>query len=216
MRIISAKPVIVDCLERSRLPRYDRHVLHPLEETAVNTKWQGRAGESIETVLLNSEQIQNRVRELGNQITQDYRGKTLHLIAILKGASIFYADLARAIKLEVSCDFIAVCSYGKLTKSSGEVRILKDLYESLAGKDVLLVEDIVDTGLTLHYLLQVLKARNPNSLKIVALLSKPSRREIDVPVDYIGFDIPDEFVVGYGLDFDQRYRNLPDIRILRR
>jgi hypoxanthine phosphoribosyltransferase len=155
------------------------------------------------------------MRELGAQITRDYRGKMPHLIAVLKGASIFHADLARSIKLDMSFDFIAVGSYGDWTESSGEVRILKDLDESLEGRDVLLVDDIVDTGLTLHYLLQNLRARKPASLKIVALLNKPARRKIDLPVEYIGFDIPDEFVVGYGLDHGQRYRNLPDIRILR-
>jgi hypoxanthine phosphoribosyltransferase len=167
------------------------------------------------SVLLDSQTIQKRVCELGNRITQDYHGRKPHLIAILKGASIFHADLVRAIDLDLSFDFIAVGSYGKLTKSSGEVRILKDLDESIEGKDVLLVEDIIDTGLTLHYLLQNLQARGPRSLKIIALLNKPSRRETDVPVEYIGFDIPDEFVVGYGLDFDQRYRNLPGIYILQ-
>jgi len=182
---------------------------------AVSNKWQARINESIGPVLLDSQTILNRVRELGTRITQDYRGKTPHLVAILKGASIFHADLVRSIELELSYDFIAVGSYGKLTKSSGEVRILKDLDESLEGKDVVLVEDIVDTGLTLHYLVQNLKARDPKSLKIVALLNKPARREIDVTVDYVGFDIPDEFVVGYGLDCDQSYRNLPDVRILR-
>jgi hypoxanthine phosphoribosyltransferase len=171
---------------------------------------------AIGPVLLDSQTIVKRVRELGNRITQDYRDRTLHLVCILKGASTFHADLMRAIDLELSTDFIAVGSYGKQTKSSGEVRILKDLDESIEGRDVLLVEDIVDTGLTLHYLLQNLKARGPESLNTIALLSKPSRREIDVPIEYVGFDIPDEFVVGYGLDFDQRYRNLPDIHILFR
>jgi hypoxanthine phosphoribosyltransferase len=174
-----------------------------------------RLNESIGSVLLERQTIRNRICELGEQITKDYRGKSPHLIGILKGASIFHADLVRSIELELSYDFIAVGSYGKLTKSSGEVRILKDLDECLEGKDVLLVEDIVDTGLTLHYLVRNLKARKPNSLKIAALLNKPARREIDVMVDYIGFDIPDEFVVGYGLDYDQRYRNLPDICILK-
>ncbi len=173
------------------------------------------AGESVGPVLLEAQTILKRVRELGAQITEDYKGKKPHLVAILKGASIFHADLVRAINLKLSFDFIAVGSYGDLTKSSGEVRILKDLDESLEGKDVLLVEDIVDTGLTLHYLLQNLHVRNPRSIKTVALLSKPSRREIEVPVDYIGFEIPDEFVVGYGLDYAQRYRNLRDICILR-
>jgi hypoxanthine phosphoribosyltransferase len=172
-------------------------------------------GESVGPVLLDAQTIGKRVRELGAQISGDYRGKTPHLIGILKGASIFHADLVRAINLELSLDFIAVGSYGDLTKSSGEVRILKDLDESLEGRDVLLVEDIVDTGLTLHYLLQNVQTRNPESIKIVALLSKPSRRAIEVPVDYIGFEIPDEFVVGYGLDYAQRYRNLQDICILR-
>ncbi len=174
-----------------------------------------RFKESIGPILLDRERIQTRVRELGLRITRDYRGKSPHLIGILKGASIFHADLVRAIDLELSFDFIAVGSYGPMTKSSGEVRVLKDLDESIEGKDVLLVEDIIDTGLTLHYLVKNLQARHPQSLKIVALLNKPSRREVDVPVEYVGFDIPDEFVVGYGLDYDQRYRNLPDICILR-
>jgi hypoxanthine phosphoribosyltransferase len=173
------------------------------------------AKRTIGPVLLDSHTVHERVRELGKQITQDYRGKTPHLICILKGASVFHADLIRSIDLELSFDFIAVGSYGAQTENSGEVRILKDLDESLEGKDVLLVEDIVDTGLTLHYLLQSFEARGPGSLKTIALLNKPSRRKIAVPVEYVGFDIPDEFVVGYGLDFDQRYRNLPDIRILR-
>lgn len=171
---------------------------------------------SVGPVLLDSQTIQKRVRELGSRITHHYRGKTPHLICILKGASVFLADLMRAIDLKLSCDFIALGSYGKQTKSSGEVRILKDLDESLERKDVLVVEDIVDTGLTLHYLLKNLEARGPESLHTVALLSKPSRRKIEVPLEYVGFEIPDEFVVGYGLDFDQRYRNLPDIRVLSR
>ncbi len=174
-----------------------------------------RAGELLGPVLLDAPTIHKRVLELGARISQDYRGKMPHLIGILKGASIFHADLVRAIDLDLSFDFIALGSYGELMKSSGEVRILKDLDESLEGKDVLLVEDIVDTGLTLHYILQNLLARKPDSLKIVALLNKPSRREIDVKVDYIGFDISDEFVVGYGLDYNQRYRNLQDVHILR-
>ena len=170
---------------------------------------------SIGPILLDSQTIRKRVRELGSRITADYRGKIPHLICILKGASIFHADLIRAIDLELSSDFIAVGSYGKRTKSSGEVRILKDLDESLEGRDVVLVEDIVDTGLTLNYLQQNLKSRGPQSLKTIALLNKPSRREIEVPVEYVGFTIPDEFVVGYGLDFNQRYRNLPDIHVLQ-
>ncbi len=170
---------------------------------------------SLGPVLLDSASIQKRVFELGLRITADYKNKSPLLVGILKGASIFHADLVRSIRLDLSYDFMAVGSYGDSTVSSGEVRILKDLDQSVEGKDVLLVEDIVDTGLTLHYLVQALKARGPNSLKIVTLLNKPSRREIDVDIDYIGFDIADEFVVGYGLDYDQRYRNLPDIHCIR-
>ena len=166
-------------------------------------------------VLLSGRVIQNRIRELGRRITKDYSGKELHLIGVLKGASIFHADLVRAIDLNLSFDFMAVASYGNSTHSSGEVRILKDLDESIDGKEVLLVEDIVDTGLTLNYLRKTLQARTPRSLKTVTLLSKPSRRAIEVPVEYIGFEIGDEFVVGCGLDFNQRYRNLPDIWVLQ-
>jgi hypoxanthine phosphoribosyltransferase len=172
------------------------------------------AEDSLGPVLLDSQKIQLRVRELGNSISKDYRGKALHVIGILKGAGIFHADLVRSIDLDLTLDFIAVDSYGSLTRSSGEVRILKDLDESLEKKDVLLVEDIVDTGLTLNYLLQNLRARNPLSLKVVALLNKPSCRKIDVAVDYVGFEIPEAFVVGYGLDYSQRFRNLPDIHLL--
>ena len=162
-------------------------------------------------ILFPAEAIRNRVRELGAQITAGYQGRVPHLISVLKGASIFHADLVRAIDLDISLDFIAVGSYGSGVKSSGEVRILKDLDESVEGKDVLLVEDILDTGLTLHYLVENLHSRNPRSLRIVTLLNKPSRRKIDVRVDYVGFEVPDKFLIGYGLDFDQRYRNLPYI-----
>jgi hypoxanthine phosphoribosyltransferase len=182
----------------------------------VSLQWPDGSDESIGPVLLDGQTIRNRIREMGSRIAWDYQGKMPHMVAVLRGACIFHADLVRAIQLPLSIDFIAVGSYGKLDTSSGEVRILKDLDDSLEHKDVLLVEDIVDTGLTLHYLVQNLKARNPRSLKIVALLNKPARRKIDVAVDYIGFDIPDEFVVGYGLDYDQRYRNLSDIHIMRK
>ena len=173
-------------------------------------------------VLLDSATIRKRVGELGAQIASDYGGiiplpdssKPL-LVGILKGASIFHADLVRAIPLDLSYDFIAISSYGNSTSSCGEVRFLKDLDQSPEGKDVLLVEDIVDTGLTLNYLKQNLLARKPNSLKIVVLLNKQPRRQIDLHLDYVGFDVPDAFLVGYGLDFGQRYRNLNDIRILR-
>jgi hypoxanthine phosphoribosyltransferase len=175
----------------------------------------GSAPESLGPVLLYRQAIRSRVLELGAQIARQYAGKNPHIVGVLKGASIFHADLVRAIGLELSLDFIAVGSYGNSSKSSGEVRILKDLDDSIEGRDVILVEDIVDSGLTLHYLTENLKARNPGSLKIAALLNKVARRRINLHLDYVGFDIPDEFVVGYGLDFDQRYRNLPDIRILR-
>jgi hypoxanthine phosphoribosyltransferase len=177
----------------------------------VAVDWFRHLNEALGPVLLDPETIQNRVAELARQITADYQGRTPHLIGVLKGATIFHADLIRAIGVGVSVDFIAVASYGSGIKTSGEVRILKDLDESVEGKDVLLVEDILDTGLTLHYLLENLQSRNPRSLRVVTLLSKPSRRQIDVHADYVGFEVPDKFVVGYGLDFDQRYRNLPYI-----
>jgi hypoxanthine phosphoribosyltransferase len=173
--------------------------------------WYGHLDEELGPVLLDAELIQRRIVELGRQITADYQGRTPHLIGILKGATLFHADLVRAIEVGVSIDFMAVGSYGAGIKSSGEVRILKDLDESVEGKDVLLVEDILDTGLTLHYLLENLHSRNPRSLRVATLLSKPSRRQIDVHADYVGFEVPDKFVVGYGLDYDQRYRNLPYI-----
>ena len=181
----------------------------------MGVNWYSNPEETLGEILIDSEAIQKRVGELGARITADYRGKNPHLVGILKGASIFHADLVRSIDLGLSIDFIAVGSYGASTESSGEVRILKDLDESIEAKDVLLVEDILDTGLTLNYLLQNLESRGPKSLKVVALLNKPSRRKIEVRADYIGFDIPDQFVVGYGLDFNQRYRNLPCISVLK-
>ena len=180
----------------------------------MKTKETALVKESLSHILLSRQAIRKRISELGLQITKDYRGKELHLIGVLKGASIFHADLVRSIKLNVSYDFIAVGSYGNSAHSSGEVHILKDLDESMDGKEILLVEDIVDTGLTLTYLRKSLRARRPKSLKTVALLSKPSRREIEIPVEYIGFEMGGEFVVGYGLDFNQRYRNLQDIWVL--
>ena len=162
-------------------------------------------------VLITAEEINARVRELGAQITADYHGRTVHLICVLKGAYTFLADLARAIEVPVTMDFLAVSSYGKDKTSSGEVQLTKDLDMSLAGRDVIVVEDIADTGITLNYLLNLLRSRRPASLKVAAFLSKPSRRMIDVTVDYVGFDVPDRFVVGYGLDHDQRYRNLPHV-----
>jgi len=162
-------------------------------------------------VLIPEEKIKARVSEMGRAVSADYRGKSVHLVCVLKGAYTFLADLARAVEVPVTLDFLAVSSYGKGTKTSGEVRLTKDLDSSLEGKDVIVVEDIVDTGLTLLYLFNSLLARKPASLKIAALLSKPSRRLVEVSVDYVGFEIPDRFVVGYGLDVDQKFRNLPYI-----
>jgi hypoxanthine phosphoribosyltransferase len=164
-------------------------------------------------VLIATEVLQARVRELGQQITRDYAGKNLHLLAVLKGACVFLSDLMRSIDLPLTLDFIGISSYGGSTKSSGEVRITKDLDKSLAGKDVLVVEDIIDTGLTLNYMANIFRAREVDSLHIVALLDKPDRHEIEVNARYVGFTIPNHFVVGYGLDVGEMYRNLPFIAI---
>ncbi len=166
------------------------------------------------TPLLSYEQIQRRIAEMGTQITRDYAGRSVHMIGILKGAYIFLSDLARAIDLPVSVDFIAVSSYGKGTNTTGEVRITKDLDNSIEGLDVIVVEDIVDTGLTLNYLRNLLESRGPRSLKIATLLDKPSRRLQPVDVEYTGFVIPNAFVVGFGLDYAERYRNLRDVCVL--
>lgn len=165
-------------------------------------------------ILLDSGKIAQRVRELGSQISADYRGRPVRLIGILKGAWIFLADLIRHLDLdEVSVDFLGVASYGASSRSSGEVQITKDLDMSIEGIDVLIVEDILDTGETFHYLMEVLGNRKPKSLRVVTLLDKPARRTRPVHADYIGFTIPDAFVVGYGLDFAQQYRQLPDVCI---
>ena len=164
-------------------------------------------------VLLAEERIQARVAEMGAEVTRDYAGREPHLVGVLKGACPFMTDLARHIDLLQTLDYIAVSSYGAQTRSSGEVRLVKDLDQGLDGRDVLVVEDIVDTGLTLNYLLRLLRARGPKSVKVVSLLSKPARRLIDVHVDYVGFEIEDQFVVGYGLDHNQKYRNLRDILV---
>jgi hypoxanthine phosphoribosyltransferase len=164
-------------------------------------------------ILLSQEQIQKRVRELAVDIRRDFPGD-LHVIAVLKGAFVFLSDLVRHIPGQVSLDFMAVSSYAKGTTSSGEVRLLKDLDSSLDGRDVVIVEDIVDTGLTLTYLQDILRARNPRTMRTACLLSKPSRRQVDVKVEYIGFEIEDRFVVGYGLDYAEQYRNLPHIAVL--
>ena len=162
-------------------------------------------------VLLSNEAIQARIQEMGREIAHDYAGREPHLVGVLKGAFTFLSDLSRAIALPMTLDFIAVSSYGAATKTSGEVRLVKDLDQGLEGRDLLVVEDIVDTGLTLNYLLNLLRARGPRSLKVATLLSKPSRRLVQIPVDYVGFSIDDHFVVGYGLDFNEKYRNLRDI-----
>ncbi len=166
-------------------------------------------------VMLTEEEVDRRIQEIGDQISKDYAGKQVHLVCVLKGGSFFMCELAKRITVPVSLDFMSVSSYGAGTKSSGVVRIVKDLDEPLEGKDVLVVEDIVDSGRTLSYLLDMLSDRGPASLRLCTLLDKPDRRVVDVNVDYTGFQIPDEFVVGYGLDYDQRYRNLPFIGVVR-
>ena len=167
-------------------------------------------------VLVPSDDIQEKVRELGERITQDYRGEKLLLVGILRGAVVFLSDLMRHLQLPCEIDFMDISSYGTGTQSSGVVRILKDLEEDITGRHVLIVEDIVDTGLTLAYLRRTLLQRRPDSLEICALLTKPSRRQVDLSVKYLGFEVPDEFVIGYGIDFAGAYRNLPDIRVLAR
>lgn len=169
----------------------------------------------IQEILISADQIQRRVKELGESISRDYQGKEPLLASILKGAVFFLSDLARAISIHISLDFMAISSYGDSQKTSGVVRILKDLDETITGRDVLIVEDIIDTGLTLRYLLNSLEARKPASLKICTLLDKPFRRIVKLPIAYQGFEIPDKFVVGYGLDYKQRYRNLPFIGVLK-
>ena len=166
-------------------------------------------------VLLTEEEVNAKIQELGDQISKDYAGKQVHLVCVLKGGVFFLCELAKRITVPVTLDFMSVSSYGSDTKSSGVVKIVKDLDESLQGKDVLVVEDIVDSGRTLSYLMDMLRDRKPNSLKLCTLLDKPDRRVIEVPVDYTAFQIPDEFVVGYGLDYDQRYRNLPFIGVVK-
>ena len=169
---------------------------------------------NLET-LLSEEQIQNKIKELGAQITRDYAGKNPLLIGVLKGACFFLSDLLRNIDTRLSIEFMAISSYGSSTRTSGEVRIMKDLDVPIEGRDILVVEDIVDTGLTLSYLLANLKSRGASSVRLAALLDKYERREKEVQIDYLGFQIPDEFVVGYGLDFAERYRNLPFIAVLK-
>lgn len=175
---------------------------------------QSTAAASQLRVLISRDQISKRVSELAEQITRDYEGETILFVGVLKGASIFLSDLARQVKLDATFDFISVSSYGSSTRSSGEVKLNKDVDQSLEGKNVIIVEDILDTGLTLSFLRKQFLNHKPKSLKIAALLDKVSRRITDVHGDYVGFEIPDEFVVGYGLDYAERYRNLPDVCVL--
>lgn len=165
-------------------------------------------------VLLPEDEVDKRIKEMGEQISKDYAGKAVHLVCVLKGGSFFMCELAKRITVPVSFDFMSVSSYGSETKSSGVVKIVKDLDEPLEGKEVIIVEDIVDSGRTLSYLVEILEKRGPKSISICTLLDKPERRVADVKVDYTGFAIPDEFVVGYGLDYDQKYRNLPYIGVV--
>jgi hypoxanthine phosphoribosyltransferase len=172
-------------------------------------------GEDVAEILIDEETLQRRVAELGAQVTDDYRGRDLLLVCVLKGAVFFLSDLMRRIDLPVEVDFMAISSYGAGVDSSGVVRILKDLDVPIEGRNVLIVEDIVDSGLTLSYLLRALESRGPASLEVCALLTKPERRENEVECRYIGFEIPNRFVIGYGLDFAERYRNLPYIGVVR-
>jgi hypoxanthine phosphoribosyltransferase len=172
------------------------------------------SGEEIGEILVQQDDLAHRVRELGAEISADYAGRDLFLVGVLKGAVFFLSDLMRNLEPECEVDFMAVASYGSSTDSSGVVRILKDLDASIEGRDVLIVEDIVDSGLTLSYLLRTLKAREPASLEVCALLTKPERRKVELPIRYVGFEIPNRFVIGYGLDHAERFRNLPYVAVL--
>ena len=171
--------------------------------------------QDIERILITEEEIQAKVKELGERISCDYEGKELVLVGVLKGAAVFLSDLIRHITIPVTYDFVAISSYGMTTSTSGVVRIVKDLDESVESKHVLIVEDIVDTGLTLKYLIEFLRSRDVASLKVCALLDKPSRRKVEVPLHYVGFTVPDVYLVGYGLDYNQKYRNLPYVGVLK-
>jgi len=165
-------------------------------------------------VLLSEQEVDEKIQQIGDQISKEYKGKVVHLVCVLRGGSFFMCELAKRITTPVTIDFMSVSSYGMDVKSSGVVKIVKDLDEPLLGKNVIVVEDIVDSGRTLSYLLEILKARKPESLKLCTLLDKPEQRVVEVPVDYTGFEIPDYFVVGYGLDYQQKYRNLPYIGVV--
>jgi hypoxanthine phosphoribosyltransferase len=170
--------------------------------------------EHIGEILVQADELQHRIREMADEISRDYKGRDLLLIGVLKGAVFFLADLMRHLDIPCEVDFMAVSSYGSSTDSSGVVRILKDLDAPLEGRNVLIVEDIVDSGLTLQYLMRTLAARNPASIEVCALLTKPERRKVQTPARYVGFEIPDKFAIGYGLDYDERYRNLPYVATL--
>jgi hypoxanthine phosphoribosyltransferase len=169
---------------------------------------------AVGRTLVEADELAERVQELGEEISRDYEGRDLFLVGVLKGAVFFLSDLMRSLEVPCEVDFMAVSSYGSSTDSSGVVRILKDLDAPIEGREVLVVEDIVDSGLTLSYLLRTLKARNPASLEVCALLTKPERRKVDLPIRYVGFEIPNEFAIGYGLDHAERYRNLPFVAVL--
>ena len=169
----------------------------------------------IKEILLTEEQIVKRVKEMGNEISNDYKGKDLLIVGILKGSVVFASELIKNITIPTEIDFMAVSSYGNSSETTGVVRILKDLDHSIEGKDIIIVEDIIDSGVTLDYLLKYLKARKANSIEIVTLLTKPARRKVDINVKYCGFEVPDEFLVGYGLDYAEKYRNLPYVGILK-
>ncbi len=171
--------------------------------------------EDIKKILISEEELRNRVAELGRQITEDYKGEEILIIGVLRGAFVFMADLARNIDLPMSVDFMCVSSYGGGTETTGNVKILKDLDDDIEGKHVIIAEDILDSGVTLSNLMELLKKRKPASIKIASLLDKPARHRTQLKLDYCGFVIPDEFIVGYGLDYDQKYRNLPYIGILK-
>lgn len=171
--------------------------------------------DDIEDILLTEEQIAEIVQNMGRQISKDYEGKNLVLVSVLKGSLVFMADLMRAITVPCSIDFLSVSSYGNGTVTSGEVRILKDLDGSLEGKDLLVVEDILDSGMTLSYLLKTLSARNPASVRLCTFLDKPERRRVDIRADYVGASVPDAFIVGYGLDYAEKYRNIPYVGVLK-
>lgn len=172
--------------------------------------------EDIESILIDEDKLAKRIKEIGQEISEDFAGEEIMLVGILKGASVFMSDLIRQISLPVYIDYMVVSSYGNSAETSGVVRIIKDLEDNIDGKNIIIVEDIIDTGLTLSYLKQNLLSRNPKTLKICTLLDKPARREKEINIDYRGFEVPDEFIIGYGIDYAEKYRNLPFVGLLKR